>query len=206
MLYDISITLTIYDNWQQVSRRKFPLRNLEGQTEAEQIAHARQIMDEVASELHYITNFGIDKGVIQVGSKKVDEVLYPEKTPAEIVRWFRYGVNITFFPVFTYQWRKDGSGSAWRITADKLDEGWERHKWERYKSVSFRLPVHPGNNGGTECCIRYIGEKKRGRKVTGWRMYYDQKDILFNRFIGRFYDDGHWGEAVLGKAVSSGAD
>lgn len=192
MLYDISITLSIYDNWQQVSRRKFPLRNLEGQTEAEQIDHARQIMNGVASELHHITSLGIDKGVIHIGKKKVDEVLYPGKTPAEFVKWFRYGVNISFYPVFTYQWRKDGSRNMWRISADKLDEGWQPYKWERVKKVSFRLPVHLGNSGDAECCIRYVSEKKRGRKVTGWIPYCDRKrDVLYNQFLQRFYDDGH---------------
>ena len=190
VINDISITLVIYDNWQQTTRRAFSLRNLSGRMAEEQIAHARQIMDEIAVELHYITGLGIDKGVIRVKQKKVSENLYPDLRPHETVRYFRYGVNIRFYPVFTYQWQK-GNKKTWGGTADMIEDGWEVHKTNQNKKESFRLPVNPAFNRQDGLFFSYRGPKKKGRKVIGWHIHYDREDLIFQRFIARFYDTGN---------------
>lgn len=190
MLHDISITLTIYDNWQQVTRRAFPLRNLEGQTEAEQVAHARQIMDEVAVELHYLTNLGVDKGFIRCGGRKADEAIYPSLKPPPTVKWFIHGVNIAFHPLCSYGWKKDGQ-VVWRVDPEKRKEGWELCQLDHNKRVGFRLPVNPASQGETEPFFKYVHVVKKGRKKTGWYLRYNANDPLFRQFVSRFHDDGH---------------
>jgi hypothetical protein len=207
--YNISITFAIYDNWRQVIRRRFELRNLPNQTSAIQVKNARQIMNKVAIELNHITCMGIDKGVIKVGQKKIDEVLYPDLYPHEQVQYFQFGINIAFSPVVTYQWRKQHY-TKWRISANEFGDGWKQVKITRNKKVSFRLPVQPGfsrspsldNEAGF--FFSYVGEQKRGRRTAGWNFHYNHRDHLFNQFISRFYDEGHlsfgekryWGQAA----------
>ncbi|MEZ4641772.1 MAG: GIY-YIG nuclease family protein [Chloroflexota bacterium] len=200
--FDLSITLSIYGNWDQVTQRVFSLRNLAGQTEEAHIAHARQIMDDVAEELHYITNLGIDKGVIRIGKKRVEETLYPELRPHEDVRYFLYGVNVAFFPVFRHAWVNEKRKRI-IIHADQLDEGWERRIVERRKQVSFRLPVHATQKQEKLFfCYQHI--KKQGRRVVGWFPSYNKDDELFVRFIARFDEDGnlcfgrdrYWGKHI----------
>ena len=81
--FDISLTFTIYNTYYhpRSTNRKFQFRNLSGDTVEAQADHARQIMDEVAAELYYLTGFGIDKGVVKTGSTKVIEMTYPEFRP-----------------------------------------------------------------------------------------------------------------------------
>lgn len=204
MQNDISITLTIYDNWQQTTNHKFFCRNLDGQTVEEQVAHAREVMNGVASELHYITHLGIDKGVVRVGGKKADEVLFPGKIPYEKTKWFRWGVNISFAPMYSYFWQKENKLAS-RIPVNEIDTGWELHKRPCHKKVSLRLPVHPSHKDEEPAhFLRYYGEKRKKRKLIGWIAVYDQKDRVFNQFIGRFFEGGHlcvgtdryWGEAL----------
>lgn len=190
MLYDVSIALTLYDNWQQTSRLVLPLRNLSGHTEAEQLAQAHQIMDEVAAELHYLTNFGVDKGAVMIGRKQASKALYPALIPYKTALYFVYGVNITFYSVYSYRWQK-GNQSAWRLSTNNFAGSWERRKLELNKSVSFRLPVHPAHNNETGHFFSYVHVIKRKRGVKNWQVGYDQSDPLFTRFIARFYDEGH---------------
>lgn len=189
--YDLSITLSIYDNWNQIARRAFSLRNLTGQTEEEHLAHAQQIMNEVATELHYITNLGIDKGIIKIGKKKAEEILYPDLRPHDKVQYFRLGINIGFFPVFNYLWVSGNRRTA-RIPTGMIEEGIECQKVEWRKRASFRLPVHAAYPQTKETLFfRHYGNIKRGRKVIGWAPYYKKQDEIFSRFIERFYDDGN---------------
>jgi len=190
LISDISITLTIYDRWEQTTRRSFSLRNVNGETEEEHVAHARQIMDEVAVELHHITNLGVDKGVLKFGKKKIEEKLYPDLTPHETVKYFAYGINVRFIPVSTYQWHKDSRKAA-RANADMIKDGWEALALESNKWASFRLPVQPAFNKQKGLFFSFAGYKKRKRKTVSWNMYYDRDDPLFQRFIARFYDSGN---------------
>jgi hypothetical protein len=49
--YDISIAITIYAG-EETTNRVFHLRNLHGDTQEEQVIHAKQIMDKVVQELY----------------------------------------------------------------------------------------------------------------------------------------------------------
>ncbi|KAA3660579.1 MAG: hypothetical protein DWQ04_19000 [Chloroflexi bacterium] len=73
--FDISISITFYDNWPQTVRRNFYLRNLDGDDEAAQLAHATQTMNSVVAELHHISQYGIDKGTIKLNGKKAAEII-----------------------------------------------------------------------------------------------------------------------------------
>jgi hypothetical protein len=46
--FNITITFNFYDKRQQIVRRTFTLRNLQGSSEAAQLAHATTIMNDVA--------------------------------------------------------------------------------------------------------------------------------------------------------------
>ncbi len=188
-LFDMSITLSIYDDRQQVTRRTFPLRNLQGETEEAQVSEAIVIMNDVAAELHHITGFGIDKGVVKVKAKKAAEVVYTDYRPGEGAGYFRYGINIKFTSRFRYRW-VDGRQRTPRLTIDKLNEERQLKIVEENKSVSFRLPCLALNSPG-KTFFRYMGEAKRGRRVIGWICHYDRQDMLFNRFLNRFYEGGH---------------
>jgi hypothetical protein len=54
-------------------------------------------MNDVAREIRYLTNFGVDSGIIKVGSKKVLETVYPELPPLrDDYRYFIYSVLFQF--------------------------------------------------------------------------------------------------------------
>lgn len=189
MPFDISITLAIYDERQQVTRRTFSVRNLQGKTEEAQVSQATAIMNEVAAELHHITGFGIDKGVVKVKAKKAAEVVYTDYPPDEQAQYFRYGVSIKFGSCFRYQW-VNGRERRSRPAADKRKEERQLQIVEEYKSISFRLPCVALKTNGKPF-FRYMGEAKRGRRIIGWICHYDRQDVLFNRFLNRFYEDGN---------------
>ena len=189
--FDISITMAIYDNYQQVARRTFPLRNLQGDTAAAQVEHAAAIMNEVAGELHYITHFGIDKGTIKLNGKKASELIYKQYPPSEMARYFRYGIKINFRPVYGYFWTQ-GNRRAFRISADQNDGSWQRECLQRHKTVTFNLPCMPASNQNPhEHFLRYSDEIKRRRKVIGWSCQYNHKDEVYLRFINRFLEGGN---------------
>jgi len=50
--YDLSFVITIYNLSHRITKRAFYLRNLQGQTETEQVEQAKQIMNGVAEEIH----------------------------------------------------------------------------------------------------------------------------------------------------------
>ena len=98
---DMSITITIYNGNRDPTRRAFHLRNLQGDDFESKVAHAQQIMNEVAEELYYLTGFGIDKGVLKQSGKKIAEVTYPDYTPACRWHWqFRDAIRIRFIPTY----------------------------------------------------------------------------------------------------------
>lgn len=194
IIFDIQIMLTLFDNWDQIARRSFYLRNLRGTTEAEQIAHAQQIMDSVAAELHYLTRYGIDKGVIKVDGKKVSETIYKEYQPHETAQYFVYGVTLTFSNLYAYVWTKKDEHrqlSKWRLTQDQWSKGWERTVKYSSDKKTLRLPCMPGARNETGFFFQNRGIRKRGRKVRGWLAHFDHKDEIYLQFVNRFGEDGN---------------
>jgi hypothetical protein len=109
--YEISLSITIYTIWygqQQTAQCKFSLRNLQGDTHEKQVEHAKQILTQVIEELYYLTGFGIDKGIIKVGSSKVYEAIYPDLTPRQKNTKFE-ALLFQFNPPYRYEWVKDNS-------------------------------------------------------------------------------------------------
>ena len=96
----------------------------------------------------------------------------------------------------------NGRQQAPRIAKDRLIEGWQRQPVERFKAIAFRLPCMAGHRS-KEHFFQEHGVRKRRRKKVGWIFYYDQNDVVFSRFINRFYDEGNlaigeercWGKA-----------
>ncbi|KAA3658655.1 MAG: GIY-YIG nuclease family protein [Chloroflexi bacterium] len=192
---DITISLTLYTARQETTRRDFYLRNLSGQSEAEQVEHAQEIMNGVAEELHYLTGFGVDKGVIKTAGKKADEVIYPD-----------YGTNFPFFydgamfkisQAHYYAWVRDKQRSP-GIIEHLLDDSWQLKVISSPKTVSFRLPSVLIN----ETQRRQLAPKDtyffgfyprsgRKQKKTNFHLFYDKEDPIFRRFIRRFDEDGN---------------
>lgn len=115
---DITISLTLYSKMQELSRRKFYLRNLTGTSEDEQVEEAAYIMNGVAQEIYYLSGYGVDSGVVKVAGRKALEITYPEFTTD--IYYFRQGALFKFTPVQYYAWVK-GSGKNYRI-AEHLHE------------------------------------------------------------------------------------
>ena len=193
--FDISITLTFYSTWYypQTTRRKFQLRNLMGETVETQTDHARQIMDEVAAELYYLSGFGIDKGVVQAGTTKLFQTTYPDLTP-KIDKLRFSGMLIQFTRPSTYTWVKDGA-DRWYVPTDDLENGWQRVAKLGYKTKSFRIPVvalrQP--HDGYMSFFRFLQPLTRKRKRTsyGFSVLYDREDSIFVRFLDRFQETGN---------------
>lgn len=192
-IFDIQIALTLYDNWKQTTRRSFLLRNLHGASEAEQIAHAQQILDNIAAELHFLTRYGVDKGVIRVNGKKVSETMYLYR-PHEKAQHFRYGVKLTFSQLYAYYWTKTSEGRrhrSWRLYEEKWDEKWQRQVLGYSKVKSLRLPCMVNVRDEPSLFFQHHGVLKRGRKVKGWLVHFDRKDTIYQRFVSRFFEDGN---------------
>jgi hypothetical protein len=192
--FDIQISLTLFDKYKQVTRRGFYLRNLSGETEAEQVTHAQQILDSVAEELYYLTRYGIDKGVIKVDKKKVAETIYTDYAPHETAQYFRFGVTMTFFNLHTYLWAKKSEGRqlrTWRLAKNQWDEGWERIVKYSPERKTLRFPCLVNTTSETDFFFQYRGIRKQSRKIKGWLAHFDRKDEVFHRFINRFSTDGN---------------
>ena len=190
--YNISITLAIFDKWEQITRRKFYLRNLTGQTESDQVAEATVIMAEVAEELHCLTGYGIDKGSIVLDGKKAAEIVYENHPPHPTARHFRFGVKIKFPATRRYQWR-NGNRYVWRIIEGKFNDEWQRIVREENTQQSFRLPcmVSFPANPMKDHFFRYGGNLRRRRKIIGWRPHFEHRHPMYTRFITRFLDEGN---------------
>jgi hypothetical protein len=194
---DLAISFTIYNISHDTTRRDFYLRNLPGQTEAGQIVQAKAIMNQVAEEIHYLTGFGVDKGTIKLNNRKADEVIYPDFKPNPNTHFFHKGALFTFRPVSCYMWVKKHE-KRWGISPEDSAEGWQVEVVNRSKATSFRLPIvtipewrrreyQPEN-------ATFFGEDYqtgRKRKKSGNLLAYDRKDPIFNRFMSRFYEEGH---------------
>lgn len=197
--FDVSITFTIYTTYygEQVTRRMFYLRNLVGDTQNKQIDKARKILDEVAQEIHYLSGFGIDKGVIKVGKSKVEEIIYKELTPKFNQRRFD-ALLFQFHSPSCYNWVR-GNEKKWNILESDKDDGWELKEVRRFKSVSFRLPIvaqmhrEKASTDGEKSFFTYVQGlyRKRKRSPYGFSVDYNRQDEIFKRFMARFSSDGN---------------
>jgi hypothetical protein len=195
--HDISIAVTSYkiDPHQQwTSTRKFYLRNLRGESRQEQVSHARQILDEVVAELHYLTGLGIDKGAIRVGSAKVVENIY-EKLSPRFEDSTVLALLFQFSPTYSYVWKKGGQRRK-SISEDELGQGWQREVEASRRSVSFQLPIIAQTARGAvdeyeeRSFFLYANNLLRKRKWYGFTVKYDRNDPTFQQFVARFYEDG----------------
>jgi hypothetical protein len=195
--YDISIAVTTYklDPHQQwAATCNFHLRNLRGESQDDQVLHAKQILDEVVQEVHYLTGLGIDKGVIRAGSAKVVENVYEGLSPRfqDLTVW---SLLFQFWPVYNYVWKKSGQ-SRKSISEDELSHGWQR-ELERSRNVSFRLPIIAStvravvDESRGRSFFSHVSNLYRGRKWYGFTVKYDQAAPTFLRFVARFYEDGN---------------
>jgi hypothetical protein len=193
--YDLSITFTIYNTYYfpRSTNRQFQLRNLSGDTVGIQVEHARQIMDEVAAELYYLTGFGIDKGVIKTVSQKITEITYPELQP-KLDKVDFQALLFQFSQPRTYAWRK-GNLTKWYISEAEIKNDWQKTIKLARKAQSFRLPaiVLRQERDGYMSFFRYLFPLKRKRKRNsyGFSVTYDKNDPIFTRFMSRFQEAGN---------------
>lgn len=199
--HDISITFDIY-NWaygrEETTGRLFYLRNLKGNSQAEQVEQAARMIDEVARELYYLTGFGIDKGVVKVGSTKVVETTYPDLVPQLENMRFIDALLFKFRPTYCYHWVRSNHVKL-GIQDRELADGWQKTAMPVATTASFRLPVvalsvraSKAENGYSSFfLITNWLRKKRKRTNYGFSVHYDRNDPTFTSFIARFYEDGH---------------
>jgi hypothetical protein len=169
---------------------------LRGDTQEEQVEHAKQIMDEVANELYYLTGFGIDKGVIKVGSTKVVETVYPELVPSLNHVKFVDALLIGFSPAYCYHWCR-GNNKKMARQASEVGDGWVIKPNIIKRKASFRLPVISryckNPSGGYTNFFVYQRKliRKGKRNSYGFAVTYNKADPPFTRFIARFYEEGN---------------
>jgi hypothetical protein len=82
--WKIAISITFYHPWKyQTATRKYPLRNLRGESLEQKVAHADEILTGIAEELRYITGgHGISEGAIHVDGKLRAKRSFVERFPA----------------------------------------------------------------------------------------------------------------------------
>lgn len=195
--YDISIAITIYTIYvgEQTTNRVFHLRNLHGETQEEQVIHARQIMDEVARELHYLTGLGIDNGTVKVGPSKVVETVYEGMRPRLENHRFE-ALHLGFEPTYVLRWKR-GIHTTWAIPISELGEGWQREAAPFMGSNPLRLPFVTGSSRGprSENGYRpffvYSYALDTRRKSYKYSVKYNSGDPTLQRFLGRFYENGN---------------
>jgi hypothetical protein len=196
--FNISTAVTIYrlnPHQQWATTSNFYLRNLRGESQEEQVLHARQILDQVVQELHYLTGLGIDKGMIRVRSAKVVENIYGELSP-RLEDSMVWALLFQFSPAYNYIW-KQGQRSQRSISEDELGQGWQREVEFSRRNVSFQLPIiarpvrEAVDERGERSFFLYASHLYRGRKWRGFTVKYDQSDPTFLRFVARFHEDGN---------------
>jgi hypothetical protein len=194
---DISISLTIYNLSHDTTQRIFYLRNLVSDAEAEQIAQARGVMNEVAAEIHYLTGFGIDRGMVTLGGTQADEAIYSNLEPhPHSGSFFSEGALFSFYPTYYYAWT-NGKDKGHRLLTQLLDDSWQIEVISHHHKVSFRLPCRVIPEGRRREYkpedIAFFGlpyQTGRKRKKSGYALMYDRADPTFARFIDRFRPSG----------------
>lgn len=176
--YSISFTLTIYCKYygfSDATKRKFTLRNLKAETDEGKFAETRQIMNDVAEELHHITGFGIDKGVIRHKRQKVDEVLYPHLTPLDEQTRFMYALRFSFGRIYHFKWF-NGVRESWHKPND--NDNWEFVPRIYGKTSSFQLPIN-------------VSVQSEDKRLTPFWRSYTPKHEIFEKFMTHFLKDGN---------------
>lgn len=199
--YEFSIAVTFYRIWyteHRTTQCKFFLRNLQDDTQEKRIEQAKQILTQVVEELYYLTGFGIDKGVVKIGTKKVHEDIYPDLVPRLENSRFE-ALLFRFSLPYRYEWVKDNQKKRY-ITEAEMSEGWQAKAVpsSRGEAASFRLPVivtrpQQKRDDGYKSFFLHGGflTKKRKRTPYGFQVIYDRKDAIFMRFMARFYENGN---------------
>jgi hypothetical protein len=182
-LHDLSLTFTLYNKRPQKTSITFYLRNLTGVTLEEQTAEAEIIMGEVAEELYHITRVGIDKCVLKSGKQKLEEQTYPIYTPPDSLYYFHHGAVYSFSGRNNYQWMvNDQWYTSWN---EQIKKGavQDRRIISKRKAFSFRLPCVASPLHNRDSAF-FVWDKNA-------LVYWNRQDPLFQRFIGRFFENGY---------------
>ncbi|MCB9078480.1 MAG: GIY-YIG nuclease family protein [Anaerolineaceae bacterium] len=192
---EISISLILYNNMQETTRREFYLRNVSGHSDDELITQATHIMNVVAQEIHYLSGYGVDTGVIKVADKKVHQVTYPDF--GTDIYSFRNGALIKFTPISYYAWMK-GNGRNARIATHLREPADQTHIASMNSGASFRLPCVLMNeharrqvSPAQQYFFGFYPRTGRKNKNKPYTLIYNKEDATFQRFIQRFYADGN---------------
>ncbi len=198
--YDLSFVITIYNPAHRLAKRAFYLRNLRGKTEAEQIEYAKQIMDAVAEEIYYLSGFGVDKGVVKSGARKVSETVYHGFEPKPGGHFFHESALVSFRMGCYHLWgNAQTERGHLRITEDSLaSEEWEIKTEVIYKKVFFQFPIVTipewrRSNYPPES-ITFFGiynRTGRKRRRDDRQLAYDRNDSVLKRFLERFRTVGN---------------
>lgn len=204
---NLSLLFTLYTrsgDKGQTTNVSFPLRNLPGELSA-QVEQATQIMEEVATELHYLTGYGVDKGRVRQGSSTLAQQLYPELTPCAAEWEFHRALLWSFPDTLAYCWVRDGQT---RSVPPSDEQGWELGARPIRRATSFRLPVVLRNAGDRlrEDCQPFFRSdgrlyRRRARNSYGVRVSYDRADVILQRFVSRFYENGQLGIGRRGEFI-----
>lgn len=213
---DLKVSYTFYSNFPNFTawpgdfparykdiNRHFYLRNLEGDTETQQIDHAKRLVNEIAEELYYISGCGLRKAVLKQNGKIVETFSYANFTPQSIASIF-HGLKFIFHSPLYKVWMKDGNWQAFPLSKkEALAGGWELTNIPYRRTVSFTIPIIYNNSSDKPedhqrffdfDVIPYHG--RRGRRRRGRRrnfslpLIYDRQDLTYKRFINRFGLDG----------------
>lgn len=198
--HDLSFTFTFYSEWKQTTRITFYWRTLADGSLEDQLPQAKMVMNEVASELYFLSRYGIDKGIIKSGKKKVTEVLYPDYRPYPDTKYFRSAIHFQFPYPYTYKWVKQSEQAipVWRISEEQMQSGeWVRKAIPHHQAISFKIPCYPRfpksthPNADVRSFFRQSGALKRGRRTSGWYALCDYENPTFQSFYNRFFEGGN---------------
>ena len=172
MTNDLSISITLYSRRREGNTVSFYLRNLLQSNDVAQIIQAKEIMDEVAKELHHITGYGVDKGTIKSDGKKIEQVVYDDLEP-------RFGSESD---IFKHKVKFSFDVHLKSCLPEK------KQKYLRATRASFALPcvidtrlTRPDNEESSP--LFFLGVRKH--------LVYKREDPIFQHFIARFYNQGH---------------
>jgi hypothetical protein len=194
--HNLAVDFTLFSLsalWQEHTDCRFSLRNLIGSTLSDQIDHARQIVNEVARELVYLTGLGLEKGVVTRGQSQVISVAYPEFQPKLKNIGLSQAVWFHFKAPYSYVW-SDGKTTRWHLTEPELETGWLRVLQPVSEPQSFKLPALVLKQAGEDYAgfFRFQLPLTRNHKRVGdsFIVRHNRQDPTFQRFMKRFEEDG----------------
>ncbi len=194
---DLKVSYTFYSNLvgfgvrQKDINRHFYLRNLEGDTETQQIDHAKSLVNEIAEELYYISGCGLRKAVLKQNGKIVETFSYANFTPKAnlpIHEAVKFKFNFSVYEI------KDGNQTKFELSKKQaLADGWELTNIPGRGTVSFTIPIIRNiSSDKPEDHQLFFDVKYRGRcrRRHYFNLIYDRQDLTYKRFINRFGLDG----------------